>query len=54
MAGLQVYSAEEKRALALYNFEEKASRETQLVLRHAFRCVYVPRCCDLKLSCKGV
>merc|ERR1711908_180596 len=27
----QVYSAEEKRALALYNFEEKASRETQLV-----------------------
>merc|ERR1711937_1035253 len=27
----QVYSAEEKRALALYNFEEKAARETQLV-----------------------
>jgi len=27
----QVYSAEEKRALALYNFEEKASRETALV-----------------------
>jgi len=27
----QVYSAEEKRALALYNFEEKANRETALV-----------------------
>merc|ERR1719343_236952 len=27
----QVYSAEEKRALAMYNFEEKANRETQLV-----------------------
>merc|ERR1712216_816599 len=27
----QVYSAEEKRALALYNFEEKASRETSLI-----------------------
>merc|ERR1719169_323548 len=27
----QVYSAEEKRALAMYNFEEKANREAQLV-----------------------
>jgi len=27
----QVYSAEEKRALAMYNFEEKASRETAMV-----------------------
>merc|ERR1712151_932290 len=27
----QVYSAEEKRALAMYNFEEKANRESMLV-----------------------
>merc|ERR550537_177392 len=27
----QVYSAEEKRALAIYNFEEKANRETNLI-----------------------
>eukprot|EP00916_Digyalum_oweni_P001419 GHVL01002772.1.p1 GENE.GHVL01002772.1~~GHVL01002772.1.p1 ORF type:complete len:309 (+),score=70.19 GHVL01002772.1:58-984(+) len=27
----QVYSAEEKRALAMYNYEEKANRETQLI-----------------------
>merc|ERR1719321_1520321 len=27
----QVYSAEEKRALAMYNFEEKAARETNLI-----------------------
>merc|ERR1719510_948865 len=27
----QVYSAEEKKALALYNFEEKANRESSLV-----------------------
>ena len=28
----QVYSAEEKRALAMFNFEEKANRETQLIM----------------------
>jgi hypothetical protein len=27
----QVYSAEEQRALAMYNYEEKANRETQLI-----------------------
>merc|ERR1719183_2674385 len=27
----QVYSAEEKRALSMYNFEEKANRESMLV-----------------------
>merc|ERR1712193_68042 len=27
----QIYSAEEKRALAMYNFEEKANRESMLV-----------------------
>lgn len=27
----QVYSAEEQRALAMYNYEERASRETQLI-----------------------
>jgi len=28
----QVYSAEEQRALAMFNFEEKANRETQLIM----------------------
>lgn len=27
----QVYSAEEQRALAMYNYEERANREAQLI-----------------------